>query len=93
MNQMRSRSYWIERPEDKRRQRFGSEQITHYCWVIDLDKHPLGYCAVIDEAFEQSWHMEEDLDQPFLPSTDWLDPRRGELFSLAEALNPKRSHE
>lgn len=87
-SQMKTRAYWVETDSvEGHRQRFGDGgRSTCVCWCIRLDKHELGLQKMTDEEFEASWHVECDLQRDFIASTDWVDPRRGDLFTLVEAL-------
>ena len=94
--QMRTRKYWVE-PEGSRagkgthRIRFGGERgkTSEDCWCIELDLHELGYQPVNDEEFTASQYRDPEAGV-FWPSDEWVDPRRGDLFALVDALEEKK---
>jgi hypothetical protein len=82
--QMRSRPYWVE-PKDKRqghKSRFGGQSLQN-CWCIDLDLHELGFQPISDEEFDASRIKP---DGCAVEIDEWVDPRRGDLFALVDAL-------
>lgn len=87
--QMQVRPYWV--PPAKtgavHKQRFQGGRTPESCWCINMDLHELGYQQVSDEEFEESLRNDEG---KFLPTMDWIDPRRGDLFSIVDALEGSR---
>lgn len=64
------------------------------CWCINLDRHELGYRPVSDEDFVKSFYRDGAEESGiFIPAEDWVDPRRGDLFALIEALTPNRKED
>jgi hypothetical protein len=61
--------------------------VNQYCWGFDLDKFDdFGFRSISDEQWKQSLYADGDVNGKLLPSTEWTDPRRGELFKIVEAL-------
>jgi hypothetical protein len=93
--QMRTRGYWVEPKGDCHRQKFGCGSRTpESCWCIDLDGHELGLRRVSDEEFLESLRRRDPgpAQGQFL-GADWIDPRRGDLFALVDAVTPRRQKE
>jgi hypothetical protein len=44
---------------------------------------------VSDEEFHRSLYREGDTQGDFLPSEEWVDPRKGDLFALVDGLRDK----
>ena len=90
-SQMKTRPYWVEAQTDEgHRKRFGDKSKSpSTCWCIRLDRHELGLQVMPDEEFEKSWHVASDLQGDFVASAEWIDPRRGDLFTLVEAIVSK----
>lgn len=86
--QMKTRPYWVEpnNAAGKHKQRFEGETGASHCWCINLDHHELGLNAATDEEFIASLHVDGDAQKSFLPSDEWTDPRKGDLFSLVDGL-------
>lgn len=86
--QMQVRPYWVTPPAGRSNihKKFGRASRTNQaCWSIDVDKHELGYQAVTDEEFQESLYQPgKQAEGIFLPGEDWVDPRKGDLFSLIE---------
>jgi hypothetical protein len=86
-DQLSKNEYWIP---GKHRQRFSSGGIGGIpCWGVDVNKHPMGYQAVSDEA------LREALDDSLVQSAQLPpvfkdgDPRKGPLFLIIEDLERK----
>jgi hypothetical protein len=89
LKQLRAKGYFISaRSEHGHQQRFGKGASTNqYCWAIDLDKFSeLGLILVSDEDWDAGLHPEGDTSRPRLDPSDWLDPRRGPIFAIVDAL-------
>jgi hypothetical protein len=99
--QMRTKAYWVEprkrngESADAHRQKFGyASKTAELCWCIDMDKHELGFRPVTDEEWELSKYVDEQLEQgTFLASNEWIDPRKGDLFAIVDALKGRESNE
>src|ERR1019366_26012 len=86
--QMSHRSYWSPRNADRPKQRFAG--VALHCWEILLDRMDgeFGYRPISDEALEASKRSKN----PSLPGgvfpteITWIDPRKGDLYALAEAV-------
>lgn len=88
-SQMKTLSYWGGDEKTMRFMGIGGQmnRTAERCWCINLDFHELGYVYVLDEEFRKSLFTEGDeAQQRWLPQTDWLDPRRGDLFALIDAI-------
>jgi hypothetical protein len=89
--QMSHRSYWSPRNADRPKQRFAG--VALHCWEILLDRMDgeFGYRPISDEALEASKRSKN----PSLPGgvfpteITWIDPRKGDLYALAEAVRRK----
>ncbi|HEY1170997.1 MAG TPA: DNA translocase FtsK [Verrucomicrobiae bacterium] len=58
------------------------------CWEIDLDRFPdLGYKFVDEEELEASRWRDSAHGPMRVVSDDWVDPRKGSLFSIVEELS------
>jgi len=57
-----------------------------YCWSINVDSHPLGYICKSDAEFDESFKSMQS-------SADWVDPRKGPLFNIIDALSAKNNEE
>jgi len=85
--QMKVQPYWVQGKQDGHVQRFAGESSTQRCWCIAFDHHELGYRAVSDGEFQQSLYVEGNTEQGnFLPVDEWMDPRKGDLFAIVDAL-------
>ena len=72
--------------------RFKGDQSVSSCWCIAVDLHELGYREVSDEEFDESCIVNPGEEQrKFIPSTDWVDPRKGDLFQLIDSLQKRKS--
>ncbi len=49
----------------------------------------MGFRAVTDEEWEQSLYVEGDSSGQFLSSDEWIDPRKGDMYALIDALQGK----
>jgi len=88
-SQMQMRPYWVQPTSTKgHQQRFGKGvRSKTSCWTIDVDAHELGFQAATDAEFTESLYQPGKKDQGiFLPSEDWSDPRKGDMFQLVEML-------
>ena len=87
--QMKTRRYWVE-PTGARakkgthRQRFAGGGCED-CWCIALDYHELARLEVSDEEFLASQLKDAEKGE-FFPSDEWVDPRRGDLYALVDAV-------
>ena len=90
--QMRTRPYWKESKHDVHRQKFEAGRSNQSCWCIDFDKHDLGFRPLTDEEFQAS-HYKDGVpaNGEFLQSDEWVDPRKGDLFALMDALRGNKS--
>jgi hypothetical protein len=84
--QMKTKPWFVPPVRDCWRQRFGQSKSMRGCWCIDLDRIELGLRPVSDEEFEASLVKP---DGTFFPTEERVDPRRGELFVIVDALRPK----
>jgi hypothetical protein len=86
--QMSTRPYWVAPPATHgNRRRFGKSRTLQVCWVIDVDKHDEGLNPVTDEEFHKSLYRDGDEEKGiFLPTEEWIDPRKGDLFALIDML-------
>ena len=89
--QMRVHSYFVEPPPKGHQYKFGRGTTTNsYCWLIDLAVFPeLGLREVSDQEWEASFYRDGNHENGFLPMEEWVDPRKGELFAIVEALQQK----
>jgi hypothetical protein len=86
--QMKTRQYWWQPKGDEHRQRFEGIKGSKSCWAILLSFHELGYNEPGSEAWQEALHPDGDLGVG-VASTDWVDPRRGDLFALVDMLTVK----
>jgi hypothetical protein len=88
LNQMKTRPYWhTSKQKSGHRQKFNGKGMS--CWCIKVDQHPLGLVLISDEEFDES--LVEDAEQNKLFTADnWVDQRKGDLFSLILSLLTKR---
>jgi len=87
--QLQSKGYLVPPPSRHGHQKkFGKgADKNQYCWGIDLDKFPeLGFVQVSDEVWNASLYPEGDTSKPEPSAKDWIDPRRGPLFAIVDAL-------
>ncbi len=76
--QMKKRPYWCRSSNSYGyRQRFKGRVLL--CWCIDVDLHPLGYIRMGDVEFDESFKSMQS-------GADWVDPRKGPLFNIIDAL-------
>jgi hypothetical protein len=89
--QLRVHSYFVPGPAKGHAYKFGHGATTNsYCWVIDLVHLPEhGLREVSDETWEASFYRGGDKQNCCLPSNEWVDPRKGELFGIVDALKEK----
>lgn len=74
--QLSKEPYWVPGGKDGWKQRMGSGRAATRVWCIDLDRHKeFGYLECEDEELFQS--------REGVPSTEWVDPRLGELYQIA----------
>ena len=96
--QMSRRAYWSARNSRKHSgasgimQRFGKSRLR--CWAIEVDKLPeFGYREVSDEELDESKRRRKNPQLPsaetFPEETDWADPRKGDIYSIIEAVEKK----
>lgn len=94
LNQLKAKGYFVPAPtRNGHHQKFGKNaDRNHYCWAIDLDKFSeLGLLLVSDEEWTASLHVDGDESNPRLSPKEWIDPRRGPLFAIVDALEEKES--
>jgi hypothetical protein len=95
--QMKTRGYWVDpgqlgtakSADGVHRMKFGHGSRTpQSCWCVDLEKHELGRRRVSDEEFQSSLfeNQAKEEQKSFLPSDEWIDPRKGDLFALVDSL-------
>jgi hypothetical protein len=84
--QMQSRPYWVPPVKVSHYKRFGGSRSNSVCWCIDLDEHEQGLLSVPDDQFEGALKMANGLP---VSSAEWVDPRRGKLFTLIDSLKNK----
>lgn len=90
--QLKAKGYFVEpRSRHGHQQKFGKNaDKNQYCWALDLDKFSeLGLRLVSDEEWDLSLYPDGDISRPRLSSQDWIDPRRGPLFAIVDALEEK----
>jgi hypothetical protein len=82
-DQMKSQRHWyLPAPgKDGHYQRF--EGGTKYCWAILVSQHPKGIRIPTPEEFEASLFAP---DGRMYSPEEWVDPRKGELFTLIDSL-------
>jgi hypothetical protein len=85
---MQTQPWWLPPPKGRdgaHVQKFaGSSQ---RCFGLVVNKFPgLGYCPVPDELVEERLKQNNGLA---VASSDWVDPRKGDLFALINALQSK----
>ena len=75
--------------------KFGhGSKVNRSCWCIDLDKfEDLGLRQVSDEDWEKSFYKDGNPENGLLPSDEWIDPRKGDLFAVLDALTGKDENE
>jgi hypothetical protein len=86
--QMREHSYFVPGPRQGHQMKFGrGAKNNSYCWCFDLAQFDeLGLREVPDEDWIASFYRDGNPDNGMLPIDEWVDPRKGELFSIVEAL-------
>lgn len=89
LKQLKAKGFFIPaRSDHGHQQRFGKgASKNQYCWAIDPDKFAeLGLRLVSDEDWNASLHPDGDTSRPRLAPCDWIDPRRGPIFAIVDAL-------
>jgi hypothetical protein len=89
LSQLESKGYLVTpRSRHGHQKKFGKGvKKNQYCWGIDLDKFPeLGLAIVSDEVWSASLYPDGDTTKPMLSPKEWIDPRRGPLFTIVDAL-------
>ena len=91
--QLKPREFFVTpRNRQGHQQKFGKDKTNTYCWAFDLNKLPeLGVIPVSDEVWEVSFYPEGDKTRDRLPLDEWVDPRKGEMFSIVDGLQEKES--
>jgi hypothetical protein len=85
--QMRTRPYWVDSQFGVHKQRFEGGGSAQSCWCIDVDKHELGFVPVSDQEFLASCFTDGKPENgEFLPTDEWIDRRRGDLFALLDSI-------
>jgi len=94
-SQMRVLSYFVPGPKQGHQLKFGAgAKNNSYCWVIDLVEFPeLGVREVSDEIWAASFYRDGNPDHGVIPTDEWVDPRKGELFAIVDALLKKNDEE
>jgi hypothetical protein len=89
--QLKSKGFFVPpRHRQGHQQKFGKDKTNTYCWAIDLSKVPdLGVLVVSDEVWEASFYPDGNTTRGMLPLDEWVDPRKGELFSIVDGLEEK----
>lgn len=88
--QMKVRSYFVKGPRQGHAKKFGrGSRINLPCWCIDLDEHEQGLLQVSDEDWVSSFYHDGDQRGELLPIDDWIDPRKGDLFAILDALKER----
>ncbi len=90
--QMRERSYFVAGPRQGHQMKFGRGATNNsYCWCIDLAKfEEMGLREVSDDVWIASFYRDGNPANALLPIDEWIDPRKGELFSIIEALKEEK---
>jgi hypothetical protein len=91
--ELQVRPCFVEGPRQGHRMKFGPGAKTNsYCWVFNLaaEFEELGYRAVSDEVWENSFHREGNPENGRLPMDEWVDPRKGELFAFVDGLKKEQ---
>jgi hypothetical protein len=80
--------FFVPGPRQGHQYKFGrGAKSNSYCWLIDLAKFDeFGLRDVSDEAWEKSFYHDEDPAKGVIPMDEWVDPRKGELFGIVDAL-------
>jgi len=93
--QLAAKPYFVAGPRQGHQQKFeAGSRANRSCLCVDLDAFlELGFRAVTDEEWESSFHWDGDLTKGRLPLEEWMDPRKGDLFALVEALTGKDENE
>ena len=92
---LRVHAYFVPGPKQGHQIKFGRGATNNsYCWFIDLAELPEhGLREVSDEAWIASFYQDGNPDNGVIPSDEWADPRKGELFAVVEALKNKSQEE
>lgn len=96
LNHMRVQAYWHPSKDARRghQVRFARERQLRSCWCIRVDDHDLGYQPHTDEEFEASLHPRDAQGNPipdeWIKESEWIDPRKGELHALIDALRSQK---
>lgn len=91
-SQMKTRPYFVPPKKDYHRQKFANKKTSAGCWCINVDFHPEGFVSVTDDEFFRSFKKNGDMNELNLPSEEWIDPRKGDLFELIELLESSRDN-
>lgn len=95
-HQMKTRPYWVKsgRKDGYHCQRFvrGAPH-GELCWCISIDKHELGFQPTSDEDFFKSLYAspEDQKNGKLIPPNEWIDPRKGPLYAIVNALTERKS--
>lgn len=89
--QMRVNPYFVPGPKQGHQIKFGRGATNNsYCWLIDLAELPeFGLREVSDEDWIASFYQDGNPGNDMIPIDEWVDPRKGELFAIVEALKEK----
>ena len=93
--QMQVRPYFVHGPRQGHQKKFEHGSRHHQsCWCVDLDQFPeLGLRSVSDEEWARSFYRDGDSENGLLPIDEWIDPRKGELFAVVDALTERNENE
>jgi hypothetical protein len=91
--QLKFKEFFVKsRHRQGHHQKFGKDKTNTYCWAIDLNLFPeLGVLYVPDNLWEASFYPEGDNSRNMLPAEEWVDPRKGELFTVVDGLEHTES--
>lgn len=92
LSQMKTQGYWHpHKHASGHRQKFGGKS-TQACWCIRVDLHELGYTAISDTEFDESFIQDHEQNTQHTAET-WADPRKGDLFAIIDLLLSKKDEE
>ena len=89
--QMRVRDYFVPGPRQGHQMKFEhGSRVNRSCWCVDLDEfEDMGRRRVSDENWEKSFYRNGNPEEGLLPIDEWIDPRKGDLFAVVDALKEK----
>lgn len=86
-SQMKTREYWLPPADGYSHVMRFVGRVQERCWAIDVDRHEMGHQPKTDAEFDASLHAGGG--DEFAASSNWVDPRRGDLFVLVDRLLKK----